>query len=259
MAIATIAQSTLSGTLTVAGIANALRDLFLGLGFTLFDSYLSGSTEGRVMAYQFSAAAKGTAYLQILVNSAGTISYQLFDAWNTSTKAGTNGSVSQNIATVTSGNNAITFTTVSHPEWRGAVVEQTTTQGVIALVRPKGSPPSWWNETNVLYAFVTKYNATPANSRLAATNTPFGIVQDHEYLQSSKLQDGNAQNSNARSVLPLCIMSNAVGGIIAACDDVIISASNGVRVLDTYPVSASEIYTYIWGNAQSSGIAIRTT
>lgn len=259
MATATITTTILSGVLLSAGIANALRDAFLSIGFTTFDSYLASNVEHRIMSYQFSNSTKGTAYLQISIAAGGGITYQLFDGWNTTTKAGTNGTGSQAIATLVSGNNAITFHSVSHPEFRGVVVEQTTTQGVIGLLRPKATVPTWWNENSYLYCFLTKYNSTSGSSRFSATTTPFGVVTDHEYLQSAKMQDGNNQNSNARSMFPLIILSNAVGGLINSCDDVVVCASNTLRPLDTLTVSGSEIYTYCWGNNQTNGIAIRTT
>ena len=257
MAIATITTSTLSGTLTTASIANAVRDALISVGYTLFESYLASGVEHRIMALNSSIATKGTVYLQISVNSAGAIAHLFHEAWNTGTKAGTNSSSSTQYATVV-GTTALNLRAVNHPEFKGVVLEQGTIQGVIALVRPKGTVPSWWNENSYPYQFLTRYSAAPSNSRLGSTTTPFGNNIDHEYLQSTKMQDGNAQNSDARSILPLCILSAGAGGIIASCDDVIICASNTARPLDTITISAGEVYTYIWGTALSSGIAIRT-
>lgn len=257
MAVATITTSTLSGTLTTVSIANALRDILITAGYATFDSYLSGTTEHRIMSLNSSIATKGTVYLQISVNSSGSITYLFHEAWNTTTKVGTNSSNSSSVSIAT-GTTALNLYSVNHPEFKGVMLEQGTVQGVIALIRPKTTAPSWWNENTNPFVFLSRYNTTPSNSRLGSTTTPFGSNIDHEYLQNSKLQDGNAQNSSARSILPLCILSAGVGGVIASCDDVIICSSNTARPLDTITVSPSEIYTYVWGNALNSGIAIRT-
>jgi hypothetical protein len=260
MANATITTTTLSGTITTAIFLNALRDGLISVGYTLFDSYVSGSNDIRVLALNSSAETKGTVYLQITANNTlSTIAHQLHETWNTTTKAGTGSSVSVGQPSFTTGTTAINFCFINHPEFKGVIIEQNTAQFVIGILRPKQSPPSWWNENSFAYAFQAKYSTVPTSSRLGSTTTPFGNAIDHEYLQSTKLQDGNAQNSNARSILPLCILSAGVGGVIASCDDVVVCSSSTMRPLDTITVSPTEVYTYIWGNSLTSGIAIRTT
>lgn len=258
MTNATITKTSTTGTLTTLLIANYVRDALISVGYTVFDSYTSGSTEVRVMALNLSGATKGTVYLQVTVGSNGSMSTTLHEAWNTTSRTGTNSLASNGIAT-SNNTTAIYFYAVNHPEFKGLVLEQGAMQNVIGILRPKVNPPNWWNENIYPYAFFARYNATPSSSRFSATSTPFGNLLDHEYLQNSKLQDGNAQNSDARSILPLCILSGGLGGILAACDDVIICASNTIRPQDTITVAANEIYTYIWGTALNSGIAIRTT
>lgn len=257
MANAIINKLTFSGTLAQLSTANAYRDALLSVGYTLFDSYNASGSEVRVMALVQSAATRGTLYLQIAVNSTSNAVITLHDTWNTTTRSGTNSTTSFTISTV-NGTTALYFYAINHPEFKGVVVEQGSMQNVLGILRPKGNPPTWWNENTHAYGFLAKYSTTPANSRFAATSTPFGNGIDHEYLQNSKLQDGNAQNSDARSILPLCILSAGVGGILASCDDLIVCASNTARPQDTVTVTVSEIYTYIWGNALNSGIAIRT-
>lgn len=258
---ATITQATLSGTITHVNFINAIRDALISIGYTLFDAFSVTSTEHRIFTLTSSNATKGTIFLQISVNSSfGTFSHQLHETWNTSTKVGTNSAVNYNMPGFGAATTSVFLYAVNHPEAKLLIIEQGIAQGIIGVFRPKQSPPSWWNENNFAYIFQAKYSTSPANSRLGSTTSPFGNAIDYEYLQLLKLQDGNAQNNNARSILPLCILSAGTGGgIIASCDDVVICASNTMRPMDTITISPTEIYTYIWGNALNSGIAIRTT
>lgn len=258
MATATITKTTLSGSLTTLTIINSIRDILIGLGFTLFDSYLASGFEYRVMAFSMSAASKGTVYLWVGCNiSNGILNYAIYESWNTTNKTGV-GNSTQTISTSTS-TTALNIYAINHPEFKGLAIEQGTTQGVLGFFRPKNAPPAWWNENNFLYAFMPRYNTTSANSKIGSVTTPFGSNIDHDYLQFSKLQDGNPLNNDARSIIPLCILSPGVAGILLTFDDLIICASNTMRMMDTITISPNEIYTYFWGNALNSGLAIRTT
>lgn len=256
---ATINTITISGSLTTSMVANGIRDALISIGYTLFDSYLASNVEQRIYTLTRSNATKGTIFLQVSVFTNGTLNYQIHESWNSTTKVGTNTNTVTSNYTISLSTVAIQLYIVDHPEFKGLILEQGTTQIVIGILRPKNIVPSWWSENSFPYAFITKYSVSPANSRFGATTTPFGNNLDYEFLQSTKLQDGNAQNNNARSILPLCILSFGVGGILLSCDDLIVCASNTARPLDTILVSPTEIYTYIWGNALHSGIAIRTT
>ncbi|QSJ14603.1 hypothetical protein JYQ62_22145 [Nostoc sp. UHCC 0702] len=259
MVSATITTSILSGTITTLQIANAFRDALITAGFTTYDSYLTGSTEIRIMSLSMSAATKGTLYLRFDTNSSGNVNnYQIYDSWNTTTKTGTNSGGSINFS-VFVGITTITIRSFSHPEFKGIAFEQGTLYGIMGILRPKGSPPSWWDENAYPYGFAAQYNGFPGNSRFVSSINPFGGAAAHEYLQNTKLQDGNPQNSDSRSNIPLTILSIGVAGILQSCDDVIITCSNTMRIMDTVTVSPSEVYTYIWGPATNCGIAIRTT
>ncbi|MBD2503421.1 hypothetical protein [Anabaena azotica] len=259
---AIITQTTLSGNINNVSFVNALRDALISVGYTSFDTFLVGSAEHRILALNSSSAAKGTVYLQISCNSSFNTGYQLHESWNTSPTArgGTNSTINVGIGGFAAGTTAVTFYSVNHPEAKLVTIEQGTSQSVVGVIRPKGIAPSWWNENDFAYAFQTKYNTNPPSSRLAGTTSPSGNnAFDYEYMQFSKMQDGNPRNNDARSIFPLCILSAGASGILESCNDLIVTASNTMRIRDTIPVSDKEIYTYIWGNALSSGIAIRTT
>jgi hypothetical protein len=261
MAIATITKTVLSGTLTTLIIANGIRDALINAGYTLFHSYTSGSNEVRVMALQQSNATKGTIFLQVTVNSGGSIIYSLHETWTPGTNTGT-GTNSTTATTITTGNGttALTIYAIAHPEFKGLSLEQGTAQGILGVMRPLKNNliPSWWNENLFPYAFLPRASTVPANSRFGSCNTPYGANIDHEYLNNAKLQDGNAQDNDRRSTLPFIVWQNGNYGVLCVSDDIITCASNTMRLMDTVTVSANEVYTYFWINNTHSGLAIRT-
>lgn len=259
MAIATITKTTLSGSLTTLIIANAIANALISAGYTLFHSYTSGSSEVRIMALQQSNAAKGTIYLQITIISNGNINYALHEAWNTVNNTGTNSSTASSIGTF-NGTTSLTAYVIVHPEFKGLAIEQGTAQGILGVIRPLKNAliPSWWNENSFAYAFLPRSSNIASNTRFGSSSTPFGNNIDHEYLNNSKLQDGNSQNNDVRSTIPFLIWQNGAGGVLAVSDDIVVCASNTMRLMDTLTVSASEVYTYFWINNANSGLAIRT-
>ena len=260
MAIANITKITLSGTLTTLSIANGIRDALISCGYNLFHSYQSGSSEGRVMALQQSSATKGTVFLQYVISSGGTVTYSLNEGWNTSTNVGTNASASSSIA-ITTGTTNFTIYVINHPEFKGLVLEQGTVQGILGIIRllKNNLIPSWWNENLFAYAFIPRPNSSATSTRFGSTTTPFGNNIEHEYFNSTKMQDGNSQDSDRRSTLPFFLWQNGNNGALAVSDDIVIGASNTMRLMDTLTISSTEIYTYFWINSTNSGLAIRTT
>jgi hypothetical protein len=180
MPAATITQSTVSPTLTPLTVANAIATAMQSAGFTLIDT-VNGASEIRAFKYVVNAgAAKGTAYIQLTINSTD-IYYALADNYSVSGHSMTASSYSQISLQTSSPFNLIA---VNHPELRMVYLSHAGYFGAIGYARP-ATKYNWWDENSYLYGFLIQ----ATTFRIATLPTGSIPLASAGYSTTERLKD----------------------------------------------------------------------
>ena len=267
---ANIFNSTLSTTpaKTNSEFVNFISNSFVNnLGFTLVQS-IEGTIARRILSYTYDATkVKGTVFLRVSCSSAGSLTYSIFDSWNTSTSSGTNESTEQNLSfSLESLDNNIVMTSYSHPEFKGVALSQDSSFCIVGIIRPV-MIPTWWDENIGLYAFLIR-RATSQATHLNLYTTTYNDTNRYNYviLYSDGMETKQIVTGKYTLLcgLLICSASNAIlnslrCGIIAKTSpDLAICANKLLAPRDPLVVTAGvKEYENITPDTYTVGLAIR--
>jgi len=271
--VATLTQTIISPTLTVASVQAGFQTAMANAGFSSYSVY---STYYQTFYYQYnSAATKGTAYLNIAFTSSGQyIQPILYDSWNNTTNTGTNPQyiTSSQWAMLNYNSTAITLTAINHPEFRGVVIVQGSYSSIIGILRP-ANIPTWWNENNYLYAFSANAYGNSNNAKgfgeyYACGSNPFNTTNSNYcnyWVYSGSFINSNPNNSNQYEIVTGLILGQPSGGGYLSgsagttSTDICFGAAYNKNLLDVWSIGSQQ-YTLLSAPVSFGGIGfgIRT-
>ncbi|BDA73058.1 hypothetical protein CAL7716_072240 [Calothrix sp. PCC 7716] len=255
MAVATRIDSALAATITQTSLVNALITAFTNAGYSAaFDNYTSGTD--RVLIYRFDADASktfGSNFLRIRVTTALVINVTIGTAFNTSTKALSNGST-EIVFTALSTTVNINFTALNAgSEARLVLLTQGATFIPLGMIIP-ANRPSWWNLDSWNYGFI--FIASAMSVIRSSSISPYSN-SDYEIFSSTRLSAINTQ-TNRRDVLTgLILLTQSNAGVAGkTSDDLGIAAATGSARFDTlsFPDNTQQ---FLLVNTGTSGFAVR--
>jgi len=269
--VATLTQTTVSPTLTVASVQAGFQTAMTNAGFSHYSVY---STYYQTFYYQYnSGVTKGTAYLNMQINSNIQFYPLLYDSWNSGTNTGTNPSYATSNSYYLNSNNTVqvVFTAINHPEFRGVLMQSGTNYSLFGVFVP-ANIPTWWNQTNYLYAFMPHMNGSNFSwgwgSLLPCSSNPFNTTNGNNALSvvsSNVFENPNPNNSYNYDVVTGILLAQptgagyVAGGAGTTSTDLAFGSAYGKNCLDVWSIGSQQ-YTII-NNPQSMaglGYGIRT-
>ncbi|MBE9191442.1 hypothetical protein IQ230_14010 [Gloeocapsopsis crepidinum LEGE 06123] len=256
MPVATRVDSFVAPTITQTTLINGIRQAFVNAGYpTPFDDFTSGTD--RILVYQIvldAARTSGTAFLRIRLTSTLVIGQQVLSSWNTSTKAGTNGSTEVTFTAVATGSQVNFVSLNATPELALIML----TQGTLAIPLGFFAPinrPSWWNLDAWNYCFVPTGNTFAAFR--STTNNPYANITYDTSLNVNRMGTANSQ-TNRRDILPGVILYTQSNQGIAgrSSDDLIMVAASGSTRFDTLQIPG-DTKEYLILDPSVGGLAVR--
>lgn len=256
MVIATRTDSALSGTITQTSLTDALIVAFTNAGFSApFDNYTSATD--RILVYQLTLDATktyGSIFLRIRVTTALVVFQQLFATWNTSTKAGTSGSVEVSYVTLST-TNPINFVSLNGGnEFRLVLLTQTVLFMPLGLVAP-ANRPAWWDLTNWAYGFI--FINTAMNTLRTSALNPYANADFDTFLNNTRMGGANPATNRRDLLTGIVLLTQSNNG--AGCrssDDLAMVAGSGAARYDTQNIFGTT-QQYLVINPISGGLAVR--
>lgn len=256
MAVAIRTDSFVAPAITQQSLFDGIKAAFVNAGFaTTFDDYTAGTD--KVVVYQIvldGTKTNGTSYLRIRVTTAFVIGQQILSTWNTSTKAGTNGSTEITYAALVA-NAQVNFVALrATPELALVMLTQGTSAIALGFLSPVNRP-SWWDLSAWNYCFIPTGN-TFATFRSPALN-PFANTEQDTSLNVVRMAIANSQ-TNRRDLLPGIILYSQTNQGISGrtSDDLVMIAASGSTRYDTLQIPG-DTKQYLILNPASGGLAVR--
>ncbi|QSJ17694.1 hypothetical protein JYQ62_02105 [Nostoc sp. UHCC 0702] len=268
MANANLIQTIYPATQTQAGTASAIVTAMQNAGFgSPIDTFVVNSENHNVFQLVFdNSKSKGTAYIDVWVAGGPRIRWVMYDSWNTTTKTGSNGSAFQEVFPLFY-SNQIVFTACNHPEIKMVnIFQQGSVNTNIAVIRPTNKP-SWWDENQWLYAFVST-NSVSFNSWMPSNLNPMGVTSNITnictFMTSPAFVNANTNNLNKRDTvngLILCFPTAAgmlAGSVGRTSDDLALGCCGALNMFDVFQVTpGQEEYTML-SSGGTPGFMVRT-
>ncbi|MCC5629083.1 hypothetical protein LC613_13765 [Nostoc sphaeroides CHAB 2801] len=260
MAISTKITTSLVPTITQSLLFAAIKAAMTNAGFaSTYDDYTSGTD--LIVVYELvvdGSKTFGKVYLRIRLTTALVVAQQIFTAWNTTAKTGTNGSTEATY-TALGAATTITFTAFNSTEFRLVVLTQGTALIPLGLVVPENKQP-FWDLNSWAYGFFFTTASMAVLRGVISTNNPYANSDfDVSLVGNSRLTNINSQTGQPDLIKGLILLSQSNQGVGASfSEDIGIGAfSTQTRFTDAIPPGTSQIYAIIQNLA--GGIAIRYT
>jgi hypothetical protein len=257
MAIANRTDTILSAGFTQTQLIAAIKTAFANAGkTTTYDEYTSGTNQ--ILVYEFTYDASktyGKCYLWIQVTNAFVCSQQLFLAWNTTTKAGSNGS------------SAVTFTAFLNTaqvrlialdggtEYTFVHLSQGTNYAPVGVLFPANKRDDW--DVNAYgYGFIANVS-TCATWRSISINPYGNTLYDALPIGNSRLANAGSVFNQRDLLAGLILLTQSNQGY--ACktsDDIGAACATGSIFLDTITDGTKQ---YIIFGAGAGIFAVRTS
>jgi len=265
MTLAVLTQTIVSAPITVSKLQTGIQTALTTAGLSAYSVY---NTNYQTFYYQYNTSAKGTAYLNIQVDGNGYIHPTLYDSWSTSANTGTNASYLANTSfasIVNNPNTQIVITSINHPEFRGCLLTQGSSQTVIGLFRP-ANIPTWWNEATYLYAFIPLSSANPTNGFgyfYPCSANPFNTSNNNwslNFMTSSAFSNYNPNNGNNYDLITGLVLCQPTGGGYIAgsagttSNDLALGAASSKNLLDVWTIGSTQYTLLTQGGSPAFGI-----
>lgn len=263
---ATRTITTLSATFTQTQLRDFLITAFSNAGFgSPFDNYSSGND--LLLVYELTingSATFGKTYLRIRISNTFIIYQQIFSAWNTGTKTGSNGSTEVTYSTLSNTVNLVAnaFSSAGNSgsgatEYRLVLLTQGSIfipLGILAPVTRRGS----WNLNSWNWGYL--FTSNSMNVLRSSTLNPYSNADNDIALsQSTRLATANTTDNERDLIAPITVLTQSNTGIAGqtSTDFAIVSANGSTRYDQILRSGSSEVYLAL--TTGNGGLAIRIT
>lgn len=257
MAIATRITTTLNPTITTLALNNAIKTAFSSIGLNHFDEYLSGTTRFLVYEVVYNpGTAFGRVYNRIGITSSLVISQELFTAWNTATKTGTNSSGVVNYITLSS-SALITINAFNGgDEYKFVDITQNSSTCTLGVLLPQFKP-DWWDTNTYPYGFTCVGTSAITAFRGLTPNPYNNTGYTGIPLNNTILSNDNLITNQPDVIKGICIYSSSNRGIAARTSDDIGACPSLSKTRFT-EISLSDGTKYMILKAANGGLCLRT-
>jgi hypothetical protein len=256
MAVATRTDSTLASGFTQTTLGDAIKQAFINAGFpAAIDDYVSGTDRFLVFSQVVdSAKTFGTNILRVRISSSFYIFQQLFTSWNSTSKAGGNGSTEYYNSSITiNPNSLLSITSLNGgSEYRFVCLSQGSSFWLLGLMAPTNRP-TWWDLNSFSYGFIPAGSAslTWRSSNISPyNNTDYDISLGYVQMASAN------PITNKRDITTgLLLYSRSYAGV--ACktsDDLVQCCASGIARYETIQASGNQYLVVIPG---TGALAVR--
>jgi hypothetical protein len=264
----TIINASHTATTVMAGIVSAMQSA----GFTLLTQWNLPATQGGefhaafIPNFDYPPNAKKP-ILEIYYSNTQrqffTVFYDGYSSINTSTGSlvtPTNASVLISNGAIFESANQIQLTSFNGVDFKGILFFHQRNVGVsilgtLGIVRPFYKP-TWWNEQNHVYAFMSNSAITTFNSFIPSGLNPLGLASSStltltcQFDPDASYQNGNPNTtpSNQREIKRFLTLNQPTGGGIIAgsvgqCLEIVTISGSGLKFLDDFkPNPGTEEY-----------------
>ncbi|WP_029635987.1 hypothetical protein [[Scytonema hofmanni] UTEX B 1581] len=211
-------DSTLGASFTQATLFAAIKAATLDAGFSNpIDDYTSGTDRIAVYAFVTDASKTyGTTYYRVRVTTAFSVSISLYQAWNSTTHTGTNGSGEYTSSTLIASNTVNFVALAGGSEYKFVFITQNTTFIPLCVIVPS-TRPSWWNLNNWNYAFLLVTNSL--NVAVSTGLNPYSNVTSNLLINNALMATANPQSNLSDVMTGLIFMSSSTRGISGKTSD----------------------------------------
>jgi hypothetical protein len=169
---------------TQASLTTEISNAMQAAGFSAPFDVVTGATNYLVFKQTFdSTKTKGRVFLVVAITSDLKINQALYDSWDASAHAGSNGGAGSNIVGFIP-SNSLTYTSINHPEVRGVMMYAVDGNTLfLGYFRP-ASKPTWWDEDKWVYCFQPNDPNFLAFYPIHSSVQPYGNRQNifHSYI-----------------------------------------------------------------------------
>lgn len=247
--------TNLAATITQAALFSAIQTAFTNVGFNApIDNYTASGDLILVYSVSAGTGTYANTFLRVRITTGLVIAQQIFSAWNTSTKAGTNGST-EVVYTALVTNTNIVFNAFTSSECRLIFVTQGSVMLPLGLIVPVTKRNSW--SLNSWTWGLIPTSATMTTWRTTALN-PFSNADiDLALITSTRLATANSID-NERDVITnwLFLTQSNQGFVGRTNDDFAVGSFSGSSRYDTINISGTS-QQYLVVLPGSGGLALR--
>lgn len=249
--------SSLSATITQASLFSAIQTAFTNAGMSApVDNYTASGD--LVLVYSVSAGS-GTfsnSFLRVRLTSGLVIAQQLFSAWNTSTKTGTNGSAEVTYTALIAGTNVV-FNAFASAECKLVILTQGAVMVPLGLIIPETRRSSW-SLGSWTWGFIPT-SATMSVWRSSGLNQYANTDHEISLVATPRLGTANVQDIERDVIVNWLLLSQSNQGFSGrTSDDFAVGAFNGSSRFDVINITGtSQQYLVILPG--SGGLALRIT